>query len=177
MPLGPSAGVTSPNQPTVAPTCPAKDYACLTGFDPDFHNSQVQEDWQITDAAGIAWDCSQSDNKARAIRIIANQQICAWLNDFTFNGNDSGTGTLSVTLPVGGSWCVIATYQGGSGSEFTLGTNAGSTLPVIFLQQNENAVSGSNATTLAGGTTISVAQTNAIFGLLSVKAFNLDCPV
>lgn len=174
MPLGPSAGVISPNQPNETPTCPAKDYACLTGFDPSDYNAKTEELWQITDLAGRPWDCSRNDNVALAIQDI----ICGFVSNFVFAETRQGSGTLSITLPAGSSWCVFATYiGGGNGPPYTFGTSAGSSIPVLFFDQDENMASGNNAAVFAGGTTFPVAQTSGVSGLLSVKAFNLDCPV
>lgn len=128
----------------------------------------------VTSLAGIAYDPNNPDNIANAISAI----ICDFVSGFTFFGKDQGSGTLSVTLPAGSSWCVIANYiGGGSNPPYTFGTNAGSTVPVLFLSGGENTAGGNNAGVFAGGTTFTVPQTASVNGLLSVKAFNLDCPV
>ena len=125
MSIFPSGGVpnngvfTEPAIPTIGGCNGFYDPNCLVPLDVDALNSGIKEDTNLTDAAGIAWDCGSNMNRANAVRSIACQEIASRV----FTGVSSGIGTQSVTLPAGGSWDVQVVALGTEASNGGLFVN------------------------------------------------------
>lgn len=118
-------------------------------------------------------DCNPTN-----LRDAFSNIFCTWLSNFTFQATDTSTnGTVSVTLPPGGTWCYFATLHYIDDD----GNLDNTTSPHIQwfnfdTGSNDQIGFGSKSGVIAGGTSIT-APTNADNIMMTVKAFRTDCPV
>ena len=104
--------------------------------------------------------------------------ICNEVSPRHFSGTDSGTGgTLSVSLPSGGSWDYIAVLNGSADAEFSAisGGFFQSLAPREDNPDNDVTYGGSSAGNVAGGFVFDAVQPSDGFGTLSVFAYRVDC--
>ena len=85
----------------------------------------------------------------------------------------SSSGTLSISLPAGGTYIYVLNYNGAQD-----GITAAGNSWIIETDDNDQSYNGNTSGLAAGGTVFSVNQSsiNDPLGSLSVFAFRIDCP-
>lgn len=122
--------------------------------------------------SGIAYDPDNPTNLADAFSDI----FCTWLSSFTFQQTVTGTSSVSVSLPAGGSWCWMATVHG-INDDGSSSSNGGMNWFFFDTGSDDEIMFGSGSGINAGGFIVSATQNNFDNMLMTVKAFNMDCPV
>lgn len=101
--------------------------------------------------------------------------ICNEVSPRFFQSSVSGTNTVSVTLPTGGTWCYI-TNVFGINDDGSLSSGSNTRHFFFDTGSNDEILFGGQTGIAAGGQVISANQPNFDQMMMQVKAYRIDCP-
>lgn len=155
-------------QPAIAATADCVRFIsddCSTPFDANSDNSLKKELLNLTDAAGIAYDCSSLTNITDAIQAL----ICQAFDDRVFAGDAHGDPS-TFTLPAGGTWRGVVSAYGNSGPN-TLTPNT-----ITAANENNQSAGANWGGQVAGGTSFGATALGGATMSLSYFFVRVDCP-